>query len=436
MIACARGIAVEIVQQEITRAEEAVRKSEERYRELLAAVTDYLYSVRLQNGVVVDTSHGAGCLAVTGYRPNEFENDPDLWHRMVHPDDRAAVVENAAEMMVGRVPPTIEHRIFHRDGSIRWVRNQRVPHYSGQGELAGYDGLVSDVTSRKEAEEKLTQANARLREVLASLTKSHEELKATQMQLIEAEKLRTLGQLAAGVAHEVKNPLAVLQMGVGYLNRQSNGENEQLAYVIKEMNDAVNRADAVVADLLEFAAPKSPEARNRDIEPIVRRALAFVKHELNANNVKVVTNFAGQLPPCLVDRNKINQAFVNLLTNACHAMPNGGVITVTTSQTRLTEEQAGCVGGNRSGARFRVGDNVVIVEISDTGGGIPAEQLSKIFDPYFTTKPTGKGTGLGLTVTKTIIDMHGGRIHIQNGNNGGVVATVLLKAEPTDDAKS
>jgi PAS domain S-box-containing protein len=419
---------------EIIRAEEAVRKSEERYRELLASITDYIYSVRLQSGIVVATSHGPGCLSVTGYMPQEYTNDPNLWHRMVHPDDRAAVVENAAAMAIGKVPPTIEHRIFHRDGSIRWVRNQRVPHYSSGGNLAGYDGLVSDITSRKEAEEKLTQANARLREVLASLTKSHEELKSTQMQLIEAEKLQTVGQLAAGVAHEVKNPLAVLQMGVGLLARHLDGSNEQTFVVIKEMGDAVKRADAVVGDLLEFAAPKKLDLRDKEIEPLIRRSLTLVRHELNAAKVKAVTNFAGALPACRVDRDKIKQVFVNLFTNACHAMPDGGTLTVTTSYRAATEEDAGCTG-NRSGARLRAGEGVVVVEIADTGAGIPAEQLSRVFDPYFTTKPTGKGTGLGLSVTKAIIDMHGGRIHLTNSSNGGVIVTIVLKSR-SEDAKS
>ena len=123
-------------------------------------MTDYIYTVRMRDGVVVHTSHGAGCLAVTGYHPEEYAGDPDLWHRMVHPEDTDAVVANATAMMQGKVPPTIEHRIFHRDGSIRWVRNQRVPRYTDGGTLAGYDGLVSNITSRKEAEEKLTQALA------------------------------------------------------------------------------------------------------------------------------------------------------------------------------------------------------------------------------------------------------------------------------------
>lgn len=423
------------MEPELIRAEEAIRKSEDRYRKLLASITDYIYTVRLQSGIVVGTSHGAGCLAVTGYMPQEYANDPDLWHRMVHPDDREAVVANAAEMTAGKVPPTIEHRIFHRDGSIRWVRNQRVPYHSPTGQVVGYDGLVSDVTSRKEAEEQLQQANVRLRDVLASLTKSHEDLKVAQMQLIEAEKLQTVGQLAAGVAHEVKNPLAVLQMGLGYLAKQICGDNEQAAFAVKEMGDAVNRANAVVSDLLQFAAPHELELRAREIEPLIRRSLTMVRHELNAAKVKVVTNFAGQLPPCRVDPIKIRQVLVNLFTNACHAMPQGGVLTVATRAHEVTPEEAGGGSGNRPVAHLQTGDKVVIVEIADTGSGIAPDQLSRVFDPYFTTKPTGKGTGLGLTVTKTIIDMHGGRLSINNGSNGGVVATIVLKTR-TENEKS
>lgn len=415
------------MEPELVKAEEAARQSEERYRQLLASVTDYIYTVRLRNGVVVDTSHGPGCLAVTGYRPQEYANDPDLWHRMVHPEDTAAVVANAAEMMAGKVPPRIEHRIFHRDGTIRWVRNQRVPHYTAEGAMAGYDGLVSDITSRKEADEQLTQANARLREVLASLTKSHEELKATQMQLIEAEKLQTVGQLAAGVAHEVKNPLAVLQMGIGFLSRQPELDQPNALAVLKEMGEAIDRADAVVGDLLEFAAPKELELRATDVEPLIRQTLRFVRHELDASKVKPTTNFAGQLPPCALDRNKMKQVLVNLFTNACHAMPNGGELRVSTSSWRVTED-ALAQTANRAGGRFKPGDLLVALEIADTGTGIPPDKLSKVFDPYFTTKLTGKGTGLGLTVTKTIIDLHRGQINVSNRSGSGVIVTIALPA--------
>jgi signal transduction histidine kinase len=148
----------------------------------------------------------------------------------------------------------------------------------------------------------------------------------------------------------------------------------------------------------------------------------LVRHELNASKVKVVTNFSGQLPACALDSNKIRQVFVNLFTNACHAMADGGVLTISTSLKRVPEDEA-----PGAGKRFRAGDEVVLVEIADTGMGIPPDKLSRVFDPYFTTKPPGKGTGLGLTVTKTIIDMHGGRLLLHNADDGGTVATVILK---------
>jgi PAS domain S-box-containing protein len=397
------------VEPELITAEKAARETEERYRELLASVTDYIYNVRLENGMVVDTSHGPGCQSVTGYAPQQYAADPDLWHRMVHPDDTAAVVENAAEMARGKVPPTIEHRIFHRDGSIRWVRNQRVPRYTPEGELAGYDGLVSDITSRKKAEEQLTEANALLREVLASLTKSHEELKSTQMQLIQAEKMQTVGRLAAGVAHEVKNPLAVLQMGLGYLAKEETSDPQRLA-LLKEMGEAIDRADAVVGDLLQFAAPKELDLRDTELEPLIRESLRFVHHEVRGAKVKIVSSFAKPMPTSPLDRNKMKQVLVNVFTNACHAMSGaGGILTVT---TRCTERH-------------------VIIEITDTGSGIPEAQLSQVFDPYFTTKQTGKGTGLGLTVTKTIIGLHGGHINIDNRAEGGVIVTIILRSNST-----
>lgn len=416
---------------ELVRAEEAVRKSEERYRQLLAAVTDYIYTVRLLNGVVIHTSHGPGCLAVTGYHPQEYAEDPDLWHRMVYPEDTPAVVANAAEMTNGRVPPQIEHRIYHRDGSIRWVRNQRVPRYSPEGRLVGYDGLVSDITSRKEAEEKLTQANARLRDVLASLTKSHEELKATQMRLIEADKMQTIGRIAAGVAHEVKNPLAVLQMGLGYFAKELESANTPAVSVLREMGEAIDRADGVVSDLLEFAVPKELDLRETEIEPLIRQALRFVRHEIKAAKVSVSTDFAGQRSKARLDRDKMKQVLVNLFTNACHAMPNGGVLSVTTRGPMSVEAHAH-EAGPRALNRFAKEDRVFTIAITDTGVGIPHDQLAQVFDPYFTTKPTGKGTGLGLTVTKTIIDLHGGSIDINNRPEGGVAVTIALP-EPREN---
>jgi signal transduction histidine kinase len=215
-------------------------------------------------------------------------------------------------------------------------------------------------------------------------------------------------------------------MGIGFLSKRMVNYDSPTAAVLKEMGEAVGRADDVVSDLLEFAAPKELELEDTDTESLIRQSLRFVRHEINAAKVSVVTNYAGKLPPCRLDPNKIKQVLVNLFVNACHAMPDGGSLTVTTRFHQLLHDEE-VTGASRPANQFRAGDTVFVVEIGDTGRGIPPDQLGRVFDPYFTTKATGKGTGLGLTVTKTIIDLHGGRIQIANRNGGGVTVTLALR---------
>jgi len=140
-----------------------------------------------------------------------------------------------------------------------------------------------------------------------------------------------------------------------------------------------------------------------------------------------VQELAPHLPPVSIDRAKIAQVLVNLLTNAADAVADsGGRVTVRTSQRQLTGFGAN-IGDARSEV-FRAGDHVVVTEIEDNGPGIPADKLDKIFDPFFTTKPTGTGTGLGLTVARTIMDLHGGILTVSNGAKGGACMTMMLKA--------
>ncbi|KAF0221708.1 MAG: multi-sensor signal transduction histidine [Geobacteraceae bacterium] len=147
---------------ERTEAEEALRESEARYRRLLESVTDYIYTVRVEDGRPSGTSHGPGCVAVTGYAPDEYAADPGFWLRMVHEDDRQAVLDQAAKVLAGGEAPPIEHRIMHKDGRIHWIKNTPVPRYDRERRLVAYDGLVADITERKEAEEALKATNEEL----------------------------------------------------------------------------------------------------------------------------------------------------------------------------------------------------------------------------------------------------------------------------------
>ena len=152
MGAAGRSMNTEIFVGEKARADRAVRDSEARFKRLLASVTDYVYTVSIDHGRVVSTEHGPGCEAVTGYSPEEFNADDQLWYRMIFEPDRAAVLNQARLILKGVAPPPIEHRIIHKNGEIRWIRNTPVPRLRADGQLGGYDGLVSDISERKRAE--------------------------------------------------------------------------------------------------------------------------------------------------------------------------------------------------------------------------------------------------------------------------------------------
>jgi PAS domain S-box-containing protein len=412
----------------------SLMESEQRYKRLLASVTDYVYTVIVHDGHAVATVHGPGCEAVTGYTTEEFEADQTLWYRMVFEEDRPAVLNQVNRILSGEAPPPLEHRIIHKNGSFRWIRNTAVPRKSPEGRLVAYDGLVYDITDRKQAEQQLTLANAELaaneealRRTLDELKHAHDELKKTQLQLIQAAKLESVGALAAGVAHEVKNPLQTILMGLDYLNSTAPSGNEHVASVLTDMRDAVMRANTIIRGLLQLAAGTDFQPSPEDLNSSIKRALRLVNAQVIAAKVVVNRKLDPHLPRVNIDRGKIEQVFINLFMNGLQAMSPGGVLTVST--------QAGLCGElSKSGELiprpFVRGDRVVVAEVQDTGTGILKENLPKVFDPFYTTKPAGVGTGLGLSVAKKIVDLHGGAIEIQNASSRGVVVILTLRAQP------
>lgn len=282
---------------------------------------------------------------------------------------------------------------------------------------------------RRVAEEK-QETQRQLRLTHAHLMQSHADLKLAQWKLIEADKLEAVGQLAAGVAHEVKNPLMTLLTGTRYLAKHVLPANEDVRVLLDDMSDAVERADAVINGLLDFAAPRELNLEPTDLNEIVERSARMVKHEVNKAHVSLSRDLAKRLPPLMLDGFKIQQVLVNVLTNAAHATPSGGKIHVRTYRTDPVVLDA----EDETDSTGAPGRDMVVLEVDDTGMGIDPAHLSKLYDPFFTTKPTGKGTGLGLAVTGQIVNMHGGKIDIRNRAEGGVRVTVAfhIPEEATD----
>ncbi len=294
--------------------------------------------------------------------------------------------------------------------------------------------LREEVGERQRVQEQLQRTNAMLVdrqqqriEAMAKLEQANQELRFTQLQLIQSAKLESVGRLAAGVAHEVKNPLATLLIGIDHLSDHFPSSDKNIAVLLRDMDQAVKRADSVIRGMLDFSSPETLTMAPEDLNALIEQGLALVKHEMDRSHVTVERRLAPALPALMLDGPKMQQVFVNLFLNAVQAMPGGGTLTITTAVERLTT--AGNGVGRRQTDRFKLGEPVVMAAIEDSGTGIPEEKLPNIFDPFFTTKPPGAGTGLGLTVTKKIIELHSGLIRVANRPGGGVQVVLLFAPE-------
>jgi two-component system NtrC family sensor kinase len=246
--------------------------------------------------------------------------------------------------------------------------------------------------------------------MVSSLKERDDKLREyTDQQIMKSERLATIGQLAAGVAHEINNPLGTIsiyaQMVLDELDKDSDSCRESMAVVMKQ----TNRAGRIVKDLLEFARQSEPEMRMLNITDVLTKAIAITTHPAELQNIRLLTDLTPELPDIQGDSDKLQQVFVNIIVNALQAMPEGGILTV---RTRLTEDSG-----------------FVEIEISDTGCGIPQEHLSKLFDPFFSTKRTGEGTGLGLSVTLGIVEKHNGTIDVKSKVGEGSTFIIRLPAE-------
>jgi signal transduction histidine kinase len=259
----------------------------------------------------------------------------------------------------------------------------------------------------------------RLQSSQRALIEEQEERRRTEEGLRKAEHLASVGQLAAGLAHEIGTPLNVIGGRAEALRKKLEG-NEVASRNLSIIVSQIDRISHIVRRVLDFARAREPKVAPTPLDGVVRSVVEFLELQFEQRGVRIETDFPPDLPPALVDAEQIHQVFLNLATNALDAMPRGGTLSVRVIPPSLAESD---------------GTGDLIVEFHDTGTGISPENLNRIFDPFFSTKDVGQGTGLGLSVSYGIVREHGGRIEVLSELERGTSVRVHLPVAVEGAAK-
>ena len=272
----------------------------------------------------------------------------------------------------------------------------------------------------------------RLEEEIKRLERVNAELVETQEELLRTSTLAAVGRLAAGIAHEIGNPLGAVS---GYLDilRKGVDDEEEERDILERTEREISRINRIVRDFLDISRPSDKPLREVDVNALLRETLALLSHDSTFRDVEVELLLKDDIPPVIIDEDKLRQVFMNILLNAAEAMGGTGTIVVATStearpveptkgvKVRKGDPDFGAAMGRRRMREF------VVVTFRDSGCGIRKEDIGRIFDPFFTTKEPGKGTGLGLFVSQGIIKTFGGTIEVESTEDEGSVFRVILQ---------
>jgi PAS domain S-box-containing protein len=339
---------------------------------------------------IVSLINKKGC-AVLGYEEDEIIGKN--WFDLCVPEDvREERKKIFNKVMAGKQEEVedYENIIITKSGEERIIAWHNTTLIDENGHIFGTLSSGEDITKRKQTEE----------------------------ELIQSEKMVSLGQLAASVVHEVNNPLAGIMVYVKLLQKkfkENKIQSESTEKQLQKMEQELDRTSRIIRNLLAFARQSEASMSPIDVNKAVDAALFLVGNQINLENIHLDKNFDPDLPKALGDFDKIQQVLLNIILNATQAMPDGGILTIATSAAK----------------NVKIGDtwkDAVRIDIQDTGIGIPKENLKKLFTPFFTTKEKGKGVGLGLSVVHGIIGKHKGKIDVESEINVGTTFSIYLEA--------
>jgi PAS domain S-box-containing protein len=283
-----------------------------------------------------------------------------------------------------------------KNGTLSHVDMTITPMLADNGKISHFIAIKHDITQ--------------LHHALAEVQEKNDEVAEMTRQLWQASKLATVGELSASIAHELNNPLATVALRVENLLMQM-PEDDEKRRPLEVVTQEVDRMARLVDNLLQFSRRGHRQVSTVDVREEINNSIEFVHYHLRTRRIEVVREFADELATIQADRQQLRQLFLNLLTNAGDAMADGGQLTVRTGTAALQDREA------------------VVLEFADNGDGIAPEYLEKIWEPFFSTKPEGKGTGLGMAICRRIVEDHGGTIEVRSpGQGGGTTVRLLFPA--------
>ncbi|MBW2636946.1 MAG: PAS domain S-box protein [Deltaproteobacteria bacterium] len=296
-------------------------------------------------------------------------------------------------------------------------------------ELAAAAAAAAQKARVSALEEARAELEKRVEERTQELKKAYDDLKNTQEQLVQAEKMSSLGIMAGGVAHELNNPLGGV-LGFASILSKELPKDDPHREDVEEIERGAKRCKAIVENLLKFSRQESFGFHSTDINKVVEESLSLLGHQVELANIKITKNFSPDIPPVMANAQQLQQVFINIISNAYDAMPDGGNLTISTKlKIESDPEKIKDFPGLSPRNFFEIPEGKfknIEIYFTDTGKGIPKKLIGKIFDPFVTTKPVGKGTGLGLSVSYGIIEKHNGKIEAQSKEGKGTTFTVVL----------